>query len=276
MESKNIGEEMSNADYRKHEGISKSDLFKITKSPYHFKYWMDHKDEQEDTTALRFGRAVHKYILETDDFFNEFAIMPVFDRRTKDGKAQYEAWMNENASKDYVTEEEFETLKAMAEVVKNNKYASRLLKGEHEKSFFWVDEETGEACKCRPDCLTEVGEQHIIVDYKTTEDAELSAFMKSAIKYGYDLQAGMYCEGMKKNTGHDYIFVFVAQEKKPPFDINVLQVDEFFMKEGTELFHNLMNIYHECKTTGNWWGVMGKGGEVNSLGLPNWLRKEVE
>lgn len=265
---------MTNKEYRQHSGISKSELFKITKSPKHFKYWIDHP--QEDTDSLRFGRAVHKYILEKDDFFNEFVVMPVFNRRTNEGKAQYAAFLEENKDKDFVTEEELEKINEMEKVISSNKYAKKLIEGEHEQSFFWVDEETGEECKCRPDCLTEIGGQKVIVDYKTTESADLGEFMKSALKYGYDLQAGMYTEGMSKITGCDYEFVFIAQEKKPPYDINVVQADEFFMKEGNKLFHDLLAIYHECKETDNWYGVMGKEEEIGNLGLPSWLKKEVD
>lgn len=261
---------MNNKDYRQHEGISKSDLFKITKSPLHFHWHMEHPEEN-DSPSLKFGRAVHKYILEKDDFFNEVAVMPVFDRRTKEGKAKAEEFMANAVGKDVISETDFEVIKEMAAVIDGSKYARRLLTGDTEQSFFWTDEATGETCKCRPDCLCTVGGQKIIVDYKTTEDAETEAFMRSAIKYGYDLQAGMYTEGMKANTGDDYLFIFVAQEKKPPYAINIVQADEFFMSEGNQLFHDLLAIYHECKETDNWYGYM-KTGEVNSLSIPNWLK----
>lgn len=85
-----------------------------------------------------------------------------------------------------------------AAVVHENKFADRLLQGKHEISFFWTDEATGEECKCRPDDIVVIGDQHILVDYKTTDNAETEAFRSSAIKYGYDLQAGMYLEGTKQ------------------------------------------------------------------------------
>ena len=236
----------------------------------HFKYSLEHPEE--DTPALIFGRAVHKYILEADDFFNEFAIAPKCDRRTKEGKAIYEKFEEKAIGKTIISESDFEIIKEMDAVIKSNKAASRILQGEHEQSFFWTDEETQEVCKCRPDCLAEIKGKKIIVDYKTTEDAETSAFMRSAIKYGYDLQAGMYSEGMSKQTGDDYMFVFVAQEKKPPYAINIVEANADFMAEGRQLFHDLLAIYHECKVTDNWYGYMQNG--INELGLPEWLRRE--
>lgn len=265
---------MTQKEYRAHPAISKSDLFKITKSPLHFKYSLE--NPEESTPSLSFGSACHKYILEKDDFGNEFAVMPDVDRRTKEGKLEYQAFIEENNGKIMISNDEIEKIKEMAAVVYSNKFAKRLLDGEHEKSFFWKDQDTEEECKCRPDDIVVIGDQHVLVDYKTTDNAETEAFRGSAIKYGYDLQAGMYLEGYKANTGQDAAFIFIAQEKKPPYAINILQADEFMVREGKQLFHDLMEIYHDCKTTGNWYGYMGADGDVQNLGLPKWLQKEFE
>ena len=77
------GVSIPQSEYRAHPAISKSDLFKITKSPLHFKWSMENKEEK--TAALIFGSACHKYILERDDFDSEFAVALNVDRRTKAG-----------------------------------------------------------------------------------------------------------------------------------------------------------------------------------------------
>lgn len=265
---------MTNKEYRKHSGISKSQLSKIAISPMHFKYYLEH--EEEDTPALLFGRALHKYILEKDDFEKEFAVVPELDRRTKEGKEAYAEFIQSAADKDVITQEQYEQIVEMSKVAFANPYVTKLLDGKHEQSYFWIDPTTKEECKCRPDCETKIGNQHILVDYKTTDNAETEAFKKTAIKYMYDLQAGMYSEGMKINTGDDYLFIFIAQEKKPPYAINILQADEFMMKEGNTLFHDLLEIYHECKEKNEWPGYMGFDNEISNLGLPKWLQKMME
>lgn len=264
--------EITNSEYRKLPQVSKSDLMKITVSPKYFKYCMDHPEENKKTHDLTFGSAAHKWILEKDDFFNEFIVEEKFDKRTSEGKRLAEEFEIRKGNKEVISQEDFETIKAMAEELLKNKWARTLLKGEHEKSFVWEDKETGEGCKCRPDCLCEFKGQHIIVDYKTTRDPEKNAFQKSIEKYGYDLQAGMYTEGMKANTGHDYQFVFIAQEKKPPYDFNIFQCDEEMMTSGKNLFHILIKKLHECKTTGKWNGVMEDENKLTSLGLPPWAK----
>ena len=244
---------MTNKEYRNHEGISRSELNIIrSKTPFHFKYAQEHKEE--DTAALLEGRATHKMILEPDTFFEEFAVCPKCDRRTSEGKATYAAFIEESVGKDVITEELFDKIKEMVEAVKLNPEADLYLKGEHERSFFWTDAETGEKCKVRPDCLTEVGGQKYIVDYKTTTSCADYEFERSVRKYGYKFQAGMYREGVFQNTFDEYGFVFVAQEKTAPYATRVYFCSDDFIREGYEQFREALNTYHFCKENDEWSG----------------------
>ena len=88
---------ISNKEYRAREGVSSTDLKKIAKSPAHFRYWKD--NPEESTPALLFGRAVHKYVLEKDKFNDEFAVAPEVNKRTKEGKAQWLLFQDQNEGK---------------------------------------------------------------------------------------------------------------------------------------------------------------------------------
>lgn len=246
---------MTNKEYRQHEGISRSELnILLSKSPLHMKYFMDHHEEEEETLALLEGRAAHKLILEPESFFEEFAIAPKVDRRTSAGKEAYAAFAEENRSKDIITEDTYEKISAMSEALSLNEDAVKLIKGKHEESFFWTDADTGEACKVRPDCLTEVEGKKYIVDYKTTDSCANWAFESSVRKYGYKFQAGMYREGVFQNTFEDYGFAFVAQEKRAPYASRVYICSEEFIREGFEQFREAIQIFHWCKTNNNWYG----------------------
>ena len=78
---------MTQKEYRETNGISRSELWKIEKSPLHFKWAQEHPDN--DSKALVFGRAVHKAILEPNDFSSEFVILPKLNLRTAEGKKYY-------------------------------------------------------------------------------------------------------------------------------------------------------------------------------------------
>lgn len=264
---------MSNAEYRAREGISSSDLKNMMKSMAYYKY-VKENPQSKDNQALLFGRAYHKYMLEMDDFFEEFAIAPACDRRTKDGKAQWDQFCKENADKDIITQADFEVIKEMREALMSTPYVKLLIKGEHEKSFFWTDEKTGIPCKCRPDSFGQIKDQYIAVDLKTTTCAETDSFMRQANKLGYDIQAVHYRQGLETHYGKPFKFVFIAQEKTAPYLVNVLEADEYFMQGGEELRDMLLGQYKKALETGEYPGYMTDG--INTLSAPNWLKKAME
>lgn len=233
--------------------VRRSDLWELRKSPAHYKYAVE--NPKEPTPALTFGIAAHKYILEPDDFWNCYAIAPKVDRRTKAGKEEYAAFLEQSACKTIITQEDLETIKQMDEAIMQNESAIRLLKtGQHEVPIEWTDPDTGEECKCRPDCIT----GDYIVDYKTTTSCEGNAFEYSCRKYGYKLQAAMYTEGVFNATLESKKFAFVAQEKNPPYAVRVYFCDPGFVEEGMEMFRELIGLYHRCKETGEWPGYEDK------------------
>lgn len=247
---------MTNKEYGEREGIRRSELaILLNHTPMHLRYALDHP--QGDTPAYAFGRAAHKYILEEDDFFNEFAIAPDVDRRTNAGKEEYAAFIEKNADKEIITEQELEILQDMADAIDAYPLARQLLTGEVEQSYWWTDSETGEALKCRPDCLTEYEGKKYIVDYKTTDSCQDGHFERSVRKFGYKFQAGFYREGMFNTTFDEYGFAFVAQEKKPPYAVRVYFCTDEFINEGYEQFRKALATYHYCNETDNWFGYQG-------------------
>lgn len=263
---------MKNSDYRKAEGISSTDLKQIAKSPAHFRYWKD--NPKEDTPALLFGRAVHKYVLEIEDFFNEFAVAPNVDRRTKAGKEQWALFEVDNQGKDIISTDDFEKVKAMREALYNTPFAEQLLNGKKELSYFKKDENTGLILKCRPDCLTDIGNTHLLIDYKSTDNADSDVFMKQAINLMYDLQMSFYKDILDEITGNQHTVIFIAQEKSAPYCVNILEANEYFLKSGKDMYKTMLERYAECESTGNWYGYLN--GSINTLGLPSWLQKQYE
>lgn len=251
---------MSQETYDKAAGIRRSDLWLINKTPLHFHAHMT--TEKEQTRAMAFGSAVHAYILERETFRSKYLIAPNVDRRTKAGKAELEEFLEECAETgaESVTVEDMQTIVAMAEALVNppyNEFALSLLFGagaKHEQEFYWTDPMTGEDCKCKVDCIVEIDGVPYIVDYKTTDSCEDGHFERTARKYGYQFQAGMYCEGVFQNTLTEHRFAFVAQEKNPPYACRVYVCDPEWVKRGYDKFRELIGLYHECKTNDNWPG----------------------
>lgn len=266
---------MTEKEYRNHSAISRSELWKIKESPEKFRYYKD--NPIKSTPALIFGQAVHKIILENDKFFDEFAVLPHdIDRRTKAGREEYNNFISGNITKTIISEDDFLIATEIMRSVDNCEFCTKLLNGKKELPLFWVDELTGEECKCRFDCITKIGGQNIIVDLKTCASADTETFMKEAIKYGYHVQAAMYSEGAKHNGYENPEFVFIAVEKAPPYAVNIIQASEIFKRYGFDEYRNLLGIYHECKESGNWYGYLGKENEINFVGLPAWIAKDYD
>jgi hypothetical protein len=123
-----------------------------------------------------------------------------------------------------------------------------------EVPFYWIDEETGETCKVKADIVTEIDGYPVVIDYKTTSAADDRSFYKSCRQYGYDLQAGMYIEGVNLCTMEDHKFAFVAQEKTAPYACRLCICDDGFIDQGKAKFHDLLRQYHACKAEDKWDG----------------------
>lgn len=271
---------MTEKEYRNHPAVSRSELFHILDSPEKFKFLKD--NPKPPTPALLFGQLFHAMVLQPNDVWEQFAVEPKIDRRTKSGKDMWEQFLCDSADKIIVSQDMVEKASEMCRALNEHpnevvrKYIKKLLSGDKEKTFFWTDEMTGEECKCRVDCLTEMKDFYAIVDLKTTSKADTESFIKDSINYGYDFQSAMYTEGVKKNINKDCIFVFIVIEKEPPYSVNILQADPILMRRGGDLYREAMGIYHECKQSGNWYGYLGKYDVINNLALPAWLAKEYE
>lgn len=267
---------MTEKEYNEAEGIRRSDLWKMEDSPEKFKYFLEHPVEQ--TPAMAFGSACHKMILEPDDFGNEYATAPKVDKRTKEGKAMWEAFMEDNAGKTLLSDVDVEVMEEMETALVRCPLAKKLLwgNGESEQAFFWTDPETGEKCKIKVDRLVKFNRRWYVVDYKTTACAETFRFNSDIFKLGYHLQAFMYTEGvmrvkkLRKRPG----FLFVAQEKKAPYSINVIEVSDEVMNAGGAKFHELLEKYHNCKVLDVWPGYVND--VPNDAFVPGWMQTAME
>ena len=266
---------MTEKEYREHPAISRSELWKISESPEKFRYYKD--NPQPPTPALLFGQVFHKLALQPEDFNREFVVVPKINQRTKTGKEEYAAFEAAAGGRTLVPLDVYEKAQAMCESLRRAPFVDQLLSGECEKEFFWTDEMTGEECKCRVDCITPLDDNRVmVVDLKSASDASNDKFMRDSINFGYDFQTAMYSDGVAKNTGKEVVFVFIVVEKEPPYSVNIFQADELFARRGYDIFRELIGVYHECKTSGEWYGYLGKYGAINNLSLPAWLAKEVE
>jgi exodeoxyribonuclease VIII len=255
-------------EYHAHKSVSKSQLDQMAKSPAH--YLASLTTPRKETSAMRIGSIFHGMVLEPERV--KIAVAPVCDKRTKEGKATWEAFCLENHGAEIVTADEGEMLNGMAESIRKHPAASALLNGPGiaEGSCFWSDEQSGELCRCRPDFYREDG---IVVDLKTTEDASLDGFTRSVAKYNYAVQAAFYSDGVEAATSMPVRgFAFIACEKTPPYAVQCFQLDFQAMEAGRVIYRTLLLDLADCKIAGNYPAYSNK---IETLSLPNWALKGV-
>lgn len=239
--------DMSSDDYRKSDGVSRSTLWKFhNATDKRFEFLLNEK--KEPTDAMNFGTACHAYLLDESEFKAKFAFGPDVSRSTKEWKA-FEATVP--AGKIILKNKDLEEIMLIAATLKANKLASNILKGYHEKTFFWRDEETGLLCKARPDSIH--FSAGIIADLKTTNDSAPEEFLKKIYDMGYHMQAAYYLDGVKaafEQSGQQLElgripdkFVFVAVENELPFESAIYDLPDFFIDEGRRLYRTYLDRY---------------------------------
>lgn len=261
---KRVGE--SFAEYAVKSGINQSRLKALARSPLHFI-----SQDRQETRALLIGKAIDCAIFERDTFGHQYVRAPKFDRRTKDGKAQAEEFEREHAGKVLLSEDDWRTVTGAVESLINHPVAARALaSGESQVSAYWTDPLTGVACKMRAD----VWGAGVIVDLKSSRDASLEAFSRSAHAFGYHLQAGFYSMGYAAVEFREpESFLFVVVETEPPYAVAVYEADQAFRDAGRKEVQRLLIKYAECEREQRWPGYPET---VQVLSLPRWAEKQIE
>lgn len=262
--------DISNNDYHNSNGISRSQLMLLDKSPFHFWYEVlsGEAKKKEPTPAMNIGSAFHTMLLEPELFDSEYAIMPDINRRTKEGKEQYQQFLDDSQGKAILTQEQHEKVTQMAFCVKRHEIVTTLLdEAVFEKSIYWTDNDTGIQFKARPD----IWSAKMIVDLKTTADASPYKLQRSALDYGYYLQAGMFFEGCKAIGKPFDMFVILAAEKEPPYVPGVFMMTDDALQFGIDQFMNYKKKLYECLSTDKWPGYA-----VQELSVPQYALNQLE
>ncbi|SIR65764.1 exodeoxyribonuclease VIII [Aeromonas sp. RU39B] len=246
---------LSNEEYHAGPGVSKSQLDQIAESPATY-MWAKHAPvDEEKLKAFDMGSATHCRILEPDEFKDRFIIAPEFNRRTTAGKAD-EAEFLANCSqtgKTVISAEDGRKLELMRDSVFAHPDARWLLEqaGHSEASFYWIDQETGELCRIRPD--RHLTEHPIIIDVKTV--ADMGRFEQHVEEFRYHVQDAMYSEGFHRVTGEWPDFVFIAVSTSIScgrYSVRVRPLTDDWKEAGKDLFRRDLNRFHECRINDDW------------------------
>lgn len=219
--------------------------------------------------AFEIGHAAHTLMLTVGD---PFEVVNADSWRTKDAKEVRDAALQ--AGNTPLLAKEYAQVRAMADAILEHPVAGELFTRNDtvmEQSLYWTDEQTGVACRARPDLA--VNDWSLIVDYKTTVSADPREFAKSIAKYGYHQQQAWYCEAVETLTSIRPEFVFVCQEKTPPYEVSLIQLDADAVRIGGRLNEDARTIYAACMDSGVWPSYPTS---VQVVGLPAWALRQAD
>jgi len=231
-----------------------------TRTPAHYQH---DKAHPKTSDAFDLGTVAHSLILEGDASGVE--ICPFSAWTTKAAKdARDEARAAEKIP--LLTKDWLQVLN-MRDAVMRHPLARALFTGHKaEQSVFW--DEGGQTFKCRPDAW----KPGLLVDLKTTVNADPNEFGKTAHNFGYHQSAAHYIDGVKAATGVELPFQFVLVEKAAPYLVSVVELDFEAIDYGRQLNDRAKRIYAECVESGNWPGYPAS----EPISLPNYAVYEMD
>ena len=235
-------------EYHRMAALSSSGIKKLLRSPAH--YLVERTQSRAPTESMRIGTAVHTLLLEPDRA-GEIVVMPEFNRRTKDGKAEAEAWLARNADRQAFDAETFERIHRAAEAARAHPAASELLSdGIAERSILWRDAKTGAQCRARYDWHRSDGG---IVDVKTAQDASPEGFRRAIGAFQYHVSAAWYFLGAEHVLNATPAFwAFVVVETEPPFGVAAYVLDADSIRAGMSLCHRAVELFARCTESAAW------------------------
>jgi len=250
-------------EYRKWDAVHNTLLSNVQgKSPFHAKYYKEHPSP--DTPAFFIGRAAHCLALEPDKFDQRYTMFG--GRRAGKVWAEFVSKAN---GKVVLTESEYESIKQVAESIKQQVVHRFIQQGEAEVCIVWTDKETGLLCKARLDYVHR--ERAFIIDLKTTRDAALDQFQRAMWTYRYYQQAAFYSDGWKALTGDPTVFVFLPVEKDPPYAVAAYEVHDNTIWAGRLEYRKALETWAECVKTGVY---PSYADSVEMINLTDWALKE--
>lgn len=288
--------DISIEDYHAGPGVSKSQLDLVNKAPALLEWSRKAPRDDEVRSAVDIGQALHTVLLQPDTFDERFVVefappagviataddaRMALDERgigytSKDTKqalvrklldadpdapvldALREQWAAGAKGKMVLTHLERRKVQLMRDSVMAHPLACMLLEADGlvEASHYFIDPETGQLCRFRPDKRAHLSSAAFNVDVKTADDPD--EFWRSIDEYRYDVQDGFYTYGTEQLLGESLPFLFIVvgtRRNAGRYPVRCFALPDARRASARAVMRADLDRYHECSSAGFWPGI---------------------
>lgn len=247
-------------------------------SPGHL--WYRRQHPQEPTDAMRFGSALHTFVLERHEFDSRHPISSQCSAILKSGKNAGQPCRNDATHQlagggycgthkpegaqfipNTLSRDEADRIRAMADAINAHPAAHAVLEladpdDKNEVAVITdrlLDTGFTVRCKAKLDGLR-IKNWQAVIDIKTCQCAAFDSFQKDVDNFGYGRQAAYYFDILDEIGIHAEHFIIIAVEKSAPFAVATytLSRDSMAVQTGRDENERLLHRYALCESSGFW------------------------
>ena len=264
--------DMPEETYYSHPALSASGAKLLMRSPAHFRWAREHPTYK---AAFDLGHYVHAKALGVGA---DVEIIDAEDWRTKAAQAARDA--AREAGRIPMLAKDAAVGDAMVASLRDWLEQARLAplltpgRGQPEVSIVWDDPEHGVQRRGRLDWLHEeiAGQPRVIVDLKTTVNADPAAAGRTAAAFDYDMQAAWYVDLVRAATGAAEVeFWHLNVEKEPPHFVSGTRLTWEALERGRARNAEAIRRYLDCLAVDQWPAYPT---EIITIDLPAWAYRE--
>ena len=274
--------------------LTRSSLSLLPRAPAKLRDWLAGVDDGgSQNDQQRLGTWLHEAVLEPERL-NALPSIPrpaIANGRAGKGtpeRAAYDGWRaamdrRDSMARAYgaavMTAEDGVRLAGMYQALARHTEAAAFFRapGISEATIVWREPATGLMVKVRPDRLARLGARQtfgtdlptglVCGDLKSTDDDEAHAFARSAWRFGYMTQAGLYSDAVEALTGEPPIWMFFAVSQEPIADgshgVSAYVLDDEQIAKGRNIYQRKLVEAAERIASNDWTPGHRRG--VNSL-----------
>jgi len=199
-------------------------------------------EQDDDSLARRIGSGTHALTFGTPE-------VVVYPGKVRRGK-EWDAFLATHTGCCILNKREHDQASAIADAIKRNEVASRLLFTPgviRERRLDW--EWMGRQCRSTPDA------RHFrtLVELKSCRSSQPEVFTRDAERMGYHAQLAFYRRAIETVTGvRPQDIYIVAVEQKAPYAVTVFRLTERALEQGERLVRLWFEQLLACEAAQQW------------------------